>query len=534
MITVLLIFRENCMKKSFLTLSAVVIATVGAAISFSSHASKTMEASAEAALQKNQYPSYPKITLPQDAQKRSQITRGEYLVKMGDCIACHSRYYSGHAFEGGFPIATPFGTIYTPNITSDKTYGIGAWSDQQFIKAMRDGVNPKGQFYYPAFPYLYFNSLTTQDLKDIKAYLDVVPAVHQANHKNSMMFPFNWRFLQLGWRILFFYEQRPGQFTPNPKQSAELNRGRYLVDGLGHCSMCHTPSYYFLLKDWQLAAPINKYYLTGAMVQGFYAPNITRATFKDTAVKDIQDVFYKNQMIGGGKVQGPMYEANRDSLQYLTQSDSAAIANYLKTVVSQTPPAPKSSGTGPGADIYNQHCQGCHSTGAGGAPKVGDAQVWAPLIQQGITVLYKNAINGINGMPAKGTCSSCTDTQIQETVEYMVNESKPGAGGDQGTFTLVPDKQEAPLTLADGKKIYGQYCAACHNGAYPGAPVLGDKAAWQPLIAQGMMVLFQNTIDGIGNHPARGSCAKCNGAELKAAMKYMVEEGKTSGNYDLW
>lgn len=487
----------------------------------------------------DQYPTYPVVKLPSGSEAAASVKRGEYLVKMGDCIACHTTYYGGKPFAGGFAIPTPFGTIYTPNITSDKKFGIGAWTNAQFVTAMREGISPTGKYYYPAFPYLYFNTLTTRDLVDIKSYLDATPPVAQANRDNSMMFPFNWRFLQLGWRMMFFNFQKTGPVTPDSKQSAEWNRGKYLVDGLGHCGMCHTPSHYMVMKSWSLAAPIQKYYLTGQLVQGYFAPDITSNLMKNTPLTDLQNVFYKNQMIGGGTVQGPMYEANRDSLSYLSPADSAAIWTYLKTVHSETPPKPSTAaGSGPGADIYNAHCTGCHETGAGGAPKVGDNTAWAPIIKQNIETTYKNALNGIGGMPAKGTCSSCTDEQIKQAVTYMINSSKPGAAGSsQGIYTLNPTSpQAAPLTLADGQQVYNKYCAACHNPSmtYPGAPHIGDQVAWAPVIDKGMSILILNTINGVNNMPARGSCRECNDAQLIAAVKYMVHQSKTGGNYSLW
>ena len=151
------------------------------------------------------YPAYPVIHYKKLSKEQAAlIKRGEYLTKLGDCIACHTTHDDKKPFAGGLPIKTPFGTIYTPNITPDKTTGIGTWSLDDFTKAMREGKSPQGYYYYPAFPYLYFNLLTTDDLKAIKAYLDVIPAINQQNKKDDLSFPFNWRFLQLGWRILFF------------------------------------------------------------------------------------------------------------------------------------------------------------------------------------------------------------------------------------------------------------------------------------------------------------------------------------------
>jgi len=261
------------------------------------------------------YPTYPTPHYGTDPKKTTLIKRGEYLTKLGDCIACHTKPGSQKPFAGGLPIKTPFGTIYTPNITPDKATGIGNWTNKQFLDAMRDGKSPEGHYYYPAFPYIYFNSVNTKDLLAIKAYLNAIPPIQQKDRETDMHFPFNWRFLQLGWRILFFHDKGP--YQNNPKQSAAWNRGKYIVDGLGHCSMCHTPMHHFIRKKWVLGAPIQKYYLTGNFVEGFFAPNITSTDLKNTPTQEIADVFLKDKLIGGGEVEGPMADVNHDSLKYL-------------------------------------------------------------------------------------------------------------------------------------------------------------------------------------------------------------------------
>lgn len=472
------------------------------------------------------YAQYPQINYGL-GEKADQLKRGEYLVKMGDCIACHTEP-GGQAFAGGLAFDTPFGSIYSPNITPDKQNGIGRWTDEQFYKAVREGIAPDGSYLYPAFPFPYYNKLTDQDLKDIKAYLNAIPAVAKPNHENKMMFPFNWRFLQLGWRLMFFEFQKTGPYQPDPKHDAVWNRGAYLVLSYGHCDMCHTPMYYLGSKKFVLGAPIKKYHLAGGFVNGFYAPNISGSRMKDVSVDQLADVFLKNKLLEGGEVQGPMREANHDSFQYLTPDDIAAIHSYLVTVKSETPPQPKSgSGQDAGKKIYEQYCVGCHATGAGGAPKFGDGTAWAPLVKQGMDTLYQNAIHGIDGMPPKGTCATCSEQDIKNTVQYIVSQST-------GKAAALPQEAPKQLTLADGKQIYEQYCQACHNGAYPGAPKTGDKTAWQPLIHKGIDVLILNTLSGIGNMPAKGSCAKCNTAEIKAAVKYMVNESKSEGDYMLW
>lgn len=182
---------------------------------------------------------YPTINYPKDVAVRKLIKRGEYLSKAGDCIACHTdTKHQGRPFAGGLGIYTPFGSIYSPNITPDKTTGIGAWSDKDFIRAMHEGIAPNGSYYFPVFPFASFTKINTNDLLAIKAYLFSLTPVKKANQANEMMWPFNWRFLQLGWRILFF---RPGAYQTDHQQIESWNRGAYLVQGLGHCGMCHTP-----------------------------------------------------------------------------------------------------------------------------------------------------------------------------------------------------------------------------------------------------------------------------------------------------
>jgi len=151
------------------------------------------------------YPEYPKPNYG-TGKTRELIKRGEYLAKIGDCISCHTdSKHDGDVYAGGLAIESPFGTFYTPNITPDKETGIGSWTDKEFINAMKKGKNVKGQHFFPAFPYINFNKMSNDDVLAIKAYLLSIPAVHKANQNHDMPFPFRVRFLQLGWKILFFY-----------------------------------------------------------------------------------------------------------------------------------------------------------------------------------------------------------------------------------------------------------------------------------------------------------------------------------------
>jgi cytochrome c5 len=471
------------------------------------------------------YPEYP--ALDTTGRDPAAVKRGEYLVKGGDCIACHTNTLEkGKTFAGGLAIPTPFGVIYTPNLTPDKETGIGNWTDEDFDKAMRHGIAPDGSYYYPAFPFYFLNQLTRDDIKAIRAYLDSIPAVHQVNRANGMTFPFNIRFLQLGWRILFFHPKSKDGYVNDTKQTAQWNRGAYLAKGLAHCSMCHTPSYYLLSTQIPLAAPIQKYDLTGAQVQGYLAPNISKSNLGNTPDAEIIDVFLKNKLIGGGNVVGPMLEVNHDSLRYLNQDDLEAITVYIKSVNSKLPPKPKSS-SAPGAATYDNYCSGCHASGAGGAPRFGDKTAWDTVMKAGKDTVYQHAINGFNGMPAKGTCGSCTDEQIKQAVDYMAKG--PGAGG--GGMEVMPPVPQ--LTMADGKRIYQSSCAVCHTTGTDGAPKFGDMSQWETTINDGFIDAYENIITGRHNHPVHAGCPTCSDAEIKAALKYVMQEN-SHNNYSLW
>jgi mono/diheme cytochrome c family protein len=173
------------------------------------------------------------------AADAAQLQRGEILFKAADCTACHTDAKGGgQPLAGGRPLATPFGTFYSPNITSDKRDGIGAWSEAEFRRALREGKGQHGEYLFPVFPYPSFSGMSDADIAALYAYLEAQPAVSQSDKPHAVSFPFSWRFLQLGWRLLFFSE---GPLQPVSGQSAEWNNGRYLAEAVVHCQECHTP-----------------------------------------------------------------------------------------------------------------------------------------------------------------------------------------------------------------------------------------------------------------------------------------------------
>ncbi len=368
------------------------------------------------------YAAYPQTSPGKDAAETALIQRGEYLSKAGDCIACHT-YVNGKvpAYSGRLPIKTPFGTFYSPNITPDNETGIGLWSEMDFVRALKEGRGPHAGNYFPVFPFVYFANISDEDARALYAYFKHIPAVHMENR--SLPFPFSLpgaRFTLWGWDLLFFYPNTP--YSPDPEQSSEWNRGKYLVDGLGHCSMCHTP-----LNP--LGSPVARYYLSGGFIDGYWAPSINKAGLEGISKEEIADVFAKNQLLNqAGPAAGPMSEVNHDSLRYLTREDQLAIATYLKTVVSEDKYALAPSSEAPslrrGKQVYTQVCSICHQRGEMSAPIIGVAANWYQRAQQsGIDGLYQHAIKGYNSMPIRGACVTCSDNDVIAAVEYILDSS---------------------------------------------------------------------------------------------------------------
>jgi cytochrome c5 len=476
------------------------------------------------------YPAYPKIQIDK-LPNADAVKRGEYLAIIGDCIACHSNPKAGtDPFAGGLPIVTPFGTFYTPNITPDKTTGIGNWTEQDFITVMHEGVRPDGSNSFPAFPYVYFNRIKQKDLKDIWTYLQAIPAVTLKNKGNTLPVVLNWRIWQFFWKSLYFYPDQ-GYLKNDPKKSAAWNRGAYLVNGLGHCTMCHTPMN-------AIGGGEKKYFLTGAMIEGYWAPDITGLGLKSAGIYQVASVFHQNQLINAaGPVRGPMAEVNHDSLQYLTKADSLAISEYLKSVISRQPRKLPQRLAGQtelkrGKQVYANVCIICHLYGEAGAPRIGDQANWEQrLANSGLPGLYSHAINGFNKMPIKGACVTCDDADVQAGVGYLLYQS---------LLHSQWAELQKPLTLMQtarstrGKQIYLYNCSVCHDQGILGAPKIADVQQWRVRIKQNMDVLILHTINGKGKMPAKGGCAYCSDSEIIAAVKYLVQQSQHQKNYSLW
>ena len=254
------------------------------------------------------------------------LVRGEYLTKAADCVACHTvAGGKGEPFAGGVAFKLPFGTIYSSNITADPDTGIGRWTDDQFVRAMHDGVRNDGQRLYPAFPYTSYTQLSRSDVLAIKAYIFSLPKVSQTNREADLGFPFNQRWAMGFWNAAFFKSER---FAADPAKPLQWNKGLYLATALGHCAECHTPRNLGFALD-------KSNNLAGAELQGWRAYNITsdpKAGVGAWSDQELASYLSTGHAEGRGSAAGPMGEAVEHSLQHLKAEDVAALVTYLRSV----------------------------------------------------------------------------------------------------------------------------------------------------------------------------------------------------------
>ncbi len=350
----------------------------------------------------------------------TQAQRGEYLARAGDCISCHT-VSGGQPLAGGGRLNTPFGYMLAPNITPDTATGIGLWSSDDFYRALHDGVNRSEEDMYPTMPYDFYTKVTRVDIDAIYAYLRTLTPVTSLIDVNHLHFPFDERWTMGAWRELYFTE---GTFSPNPSKSAAWNRGAYLVEGLGHCSDCHSPR--------NLLGAIEKSKdFSGAAIDGWFALNLTEDMTTGLgrwSIDDIATYLKTGAFIGKTTAIGPMAEVVHNSLQYLTDSDLHAIAEYLKTI-----PPDSSLRTGrrrpdatraQGANLYIDHCMGCHQSMGRGIPGV-----FPPLAGNGVILasdpadILKIILLGIppqNGRIAMPSfAGGMSDQQIAALANYV-------------------------------------------------------------------------------------------------------------------
>jgi len=294
------------------------------------------------------------------APSASLVARGAYLARAGNCQTCHTAQ-GGQAYAGGRGIATPFGTVFTSNLTPDDKTGIGGWSASHFWRAMHNGRSKDGRLLYPAFPYTSYTQVTREDSDALYAYLRSLPPVVAPNLPHALRFPYQSQAALAVWRALFF---SPGVYEPDTARGTEWNRGAYLVKGLGHCAACHTARNALGGSDQGLD-------LAGGLIpmQNWYAPSLTSPYEAGVSDWDKQHIvsLLKNGVSPRASVTGPMAEVVQRSTQYLSDADLGAMATFLKELPpsQSTPPEPAAIKTGGesverAAKLYEQHCAQCH------------------------------------------------------------------------------------------------------------------------------------------------------------------------------
>ena len=354
------------------------------------------------------------------------IAHGKSLVEAGDCASCHT-LDPARPFAGGKRIDTPFGAVYAPNITPDKNTGIGFWSDPDFVNALRFGVSPDGSNYYPAFPYPHFTIVTRADILAIRAYLATLEPYANIAPPAELRFPLNFRVLMKAWNFLFL---KPGILVPEQEKGTDWNRGRYLVEGLGHCGACHTPKNIF-------GADKSGQAFAGGNIGGWFAPRLdgaARGGLKSWSADDIAE-YLQSGRNGKSHADGPMAEVIVNSTSKLSDGDVRAIAVYLKDLPAGPPEPsitpPPEADMKSGAALYAHACVACHEADGSSSPRVypplnGNALLQADdpastlrIILDGAQTLTTQRAPNTGSMP--GYAKQWTDQQVADVTNYIRN-----------------------------------------------------------------------------------------------------------------
>jgi mono/diheme cytochrome c family protein len=307
------------------------------------------------------FASLPARSEPSD----EMIAHGKAMVEASDCASCHTAD-PAKPFAGGKRIDTPFGAIYAPNLTPDRETGIGAWTEADFIRALRYGIAPDGSRYYPAFPYPNFTKFTREDILSIRAYLATLTPFSNKAPPPELRFPLNFRVVMRVWNYFFL---KPGILEPDQQKGTDWNRGRYLVEGAGHCGACHTPKNIFGADKRGRA-------FAGGKVAGWFAPRLdgaARSGLKSWSADDIVE-YLQSGRNARSNADGLMAEVVVNSTSKMSDGDVRAIAVYLKSL----PPGPPEPQVTPppeavmvsGKALYNHACVACHEFDGSSAPRI--------------------------------------------------------------------------------------------------------------------------------------------------------------------
>ncbi|WP_313589440.1 c-type cytochrome [Pantoea septica] len=372
-----------------------------------------------------------------------RVKRGEYLARAGDCVACHTSK-DGKPFAGGLPMATPIGTIYSTNITPDKATGIGDYSYDDFQKAVRHGVAKNGDTLYPAMPYPSYAVVSEEDMQALYAYfMHGVAPVEQANHKSDIPWPLSMRWPLAIWRTMFAPDVKA--FQPAAQEDPELARGRYLVEGLGHCGACHTPRS-ITMQEKALNNGEGNDYLAGssAPIDGWTASNLrgdNRDGLGRWSEEDLRQ-FLRYGRNDHTAAFGGMTDVVEHSLQHLSDEDIAAIAHYLKSLGAKDPRQAafsvddatakalwKGDDSATGASVYVDSCAACHKTDGSGYQRFFPALRGNPVVMAEDPtslihiVLAGGTLPGVKGAPTTITMPAfgwrLNDRQVADVVNFI-------------------------------------------------------------------------------------------------------------------
>jgi mono/diheme cytochrome c family protein len=400
------------------------------------------------------------------------VSKGAYLARLGDCVACHTAP-GGAPFAGGLGMNTPFGTIYSTNITPDKQSGIGNYTFEQFTRAVQHGVRGDGKRLYPAMPYPSFARVTDDDMRALFAYFQRgVPAVNQANHENALPWPFSMRSVVMGWNMLF-YRDRPA--TQDASRPAAWNRGAYLVEGLGHCGACHTP--HGMFGQEKADGFEDRQYLGGFTLDNWHAPSLRGEAGQGLGQWSAQDIaqYLRTGRAPHSVAFGAMTDVINNSTQHLNEGDALAIAEFLKSfspaqagqgtaqaVAANEPNALRSGRIeSPGAKVYLNSCNACHRSDGTGAmrtfpPLRGNSAVVAQdptslirLVLEGSRMPSTVAAPAPLAMPDFGWRLS--DQQIADVLSYVRSR-----WGNQSAAVTPAQVAEVRKALAQADNTAGK------------------------------------------------------------------------------
>lgn len=385
------------------------------------------------------------MALNASAADDAQIERGKYLSTAGDCVACHS-VPGGKPFAGGLGLPTPIGEIIATNITPSKTAGIGNYSLEQFSDALRKGIRGDGKHLYPAMPYTSYARVSDEDIKAMYDYfMNAVAPVDTPTRPTALPFPFNIRFSMAAWNLMFL-DDKP--FVADTSHDAEWNRGAYLVQGLTHCSTCHSPRNLMM-------AEVSSRALAGGDVGPWYAPNITsdlNSGIGGWSNAELVAYLKTGETLGKGQAAGPMAEAVDHSLKHLNDADLNAMAVYLKTVPAQSEAAnskpvyalgqksdelssirgvalPADGDKMTGAQLYDAHCATCHQAQGqgsfeGGLPSLfHNTTVGRSNTHNLVMVILEGVKRGADGQDVKmeGFAKTLSDPQVATLASYLTS-----------------------------------------------------------------------------------------------------------------